>query len=71
MPCHLSCRKRNNITSRSKLSITTCDADLYLANIDDRLIVKLGPRFDLGDQLPKDGWKLAEAGQDFAIWERA
>ena len=37
-----------------------------------QVFVKLGPRYDLGDQCPqeKDGWKFALSGPDFAIWEK-
>lgn len=37
-----------------------------------RLILKLGPRMDLGDLLPKesDGWKVASTGKDYAVWEK-
>lgn len=64
-------RKRNGITANSKLEIITADGDLYLAKVDDKLFIKLGPRYDLGDKQPSDEWKLAAAGNDFAIWERA
>ena len=38
-----------------------------------RVIVKLGPRYDMGDQLPKEqeGWKVAVSGIDFCVWEKA
>lgn len=34
--------------------------------------MKLGPRFDMGNLLPKesDGWKFAISGKDFAVWEK-
>lgn len=37
-----------------------------------QVFLKLGPRYDLGDQCPqeKDGWKFAMSGPDFAIWEK-
>lgn len=37
-----------------------------------RVIVKLGPRFDMGPLLPRqaDGWNPATEGYDFAVWER-
>ena len=38
-----------------------------------RVIVKLGPRYDMGDLLPKEqeGWKVAVSGIDFCVWEKA
>ena len=65
------CRKRNGIQSRSKLDIKVAEHDLYVAVIDDKLTLKLGPRHDMPDHLvPKDGWKVASAGSDYCIWER-
>lgn len=64
------CRKRNGIKADSKLKIITADQDLYLAEVDDKLFIKLGPRYDLGDKQPGQEWQLATAGNDFAIWER-
>ena len=65
------CRKRNGIQSRSKLDIKLAEHDLYVAVIDDKLTLKLGPRHDMPDHLlPKDGWKVASAGSDYCIWER-
>lgn len=44
----------------------------YVARIDDKLTLKLGPRYDMGCHLPPkdDGWEMAANGCDFAIWER-
>ncbi len=38
-----------------------------------RVVLKMGPKHDMGDLLPKeeDGWKFAMAGNDWAVWERA
>ena len=63
-------RKRNGINASSKLDIMVSDGDLYLAKVDDKLLVKLGPRYDLGDKAPGEGWNIVSSGQDFAIWER-
>ena len=66
------CRNRNGINARSKLEIACADADLYFARIDDKLALKLGPRYDIGDLAPQEqeGWKLAASGPDYAIWEK-
>lgn len=44
----------------------------YVARIDDKITVKLGPRYDMGPHMPPkgDGWEMAASGCDFAIWER-
>ncbi len=36
-----------------------------------RLVVKLGPRVDMGDKYPgRENWQKAMDGCNFAIWER-
>jgi len=66
-----TCRKRNSINSRSKLEIVVADADCYLAKIDEKVILKMGPRYELGDHSPReeDGWKIAASGHNYAVWE--
>lgn len=65
-------RKRAGILSDSKMKILVAEADLYMANIDDRLIVKLGPRIDLGDRKPNkaEGWQRVADGFDYCVWEK-
>jgi ATPase subunit of ABC transporter with duplicated ATPase domains len=50
--------------------ILAAEGDLYMAAVGDRLVVKMGPRFDIGDLLPKEeeGWALGCAGGDYAVW---
>ena len=65
-------RRRHGVTADSKLAIQVAEADMYFATIDDKVAVKLGPRYDMGELVPKgeDGWELAVSGKDFAVWER-
>ena len=63
-------RKRNGINSRSELKIVVAEGDFYFATVDDKLAVKLGPRYDMGDLEPRDGWKIAASGKNYAVWER-
>jgi Alpha-amylase C-terminal beta-sheet domain len=44
----------------------------YVACVDGRVLVKLGPRMEMGVLLPhdEDGWKMAACGWDFAVWEK-
>lgn len=66
-------RKRNGIDSRSSMEIKLAEGDLYVAIIDNKLTVKLGPRGDTPEHLvPKEeeGWKVAATGRDFCIWEK-
>lgn len=53
-------RKQGNVACR------------YVARIDDKVTLKLGPRYDMGGHLPSkgDGWEMVANGIDFGIWER-
>ncbi|KAL5558858.1 hypothetical protein UlMin_035069 [Ulmus minor] len=62
-------RSRNGINSRSSVKILTAEADLYMAAIDDKIIMKIGPKMDLGNLLPSN-YQVATDGQDFAVWEK-
>ncbi|KAL6750310.1 glycoside hydrolase superfamily [Haematococcus lacustris] len=66
-------RHRQGLHSRSKLQVLCAEADMYVACIDGKVTVKLGPRFDMGALVPSSsqGWKLAVTGKDFAVWEKA
>lgn len=48
------------------------DGDFYFAKVDQKLAVKLGPRYDMGDLAPRedDGWKIAASGRNYAVWEK-
>ncbi|GAB4820889.1 hypothetical protein N2152v2_007935 [Parachlorella kessleri] len=64
-------RKRCGITADAKLEILAADKDLYVATINNRVMVKLGPRMDMGAHVPNDKeWKIVTWGKDFAVWER-
>lgn len=65
-------RRRNKIVSDSPVKILAAEADLYVATINDRVTVKLGPRYDMGNLVPKEseGWKMATWGKQYAIWEK-
>lgn len=65
-------RRRNGIASTSKLEILATYDDMYVAKVDDKVVVKLGPRMDMGDTLPTadDGWKVACFGKDFCVWDK-
>ncbi|MEW5302344.1 MAG: hypothetical protein WDW36_005141 [Sanguina aurantia] len=65
-------RRRNNLQADSRLRILCAESDMYVAEVAGRVVVKLGPRLDMGPLLPRqaDGWHLATEGNDFAVWER-
>lgn len=62
-------RKTYGINSRSTVDILAAEADLYMARIDDKIIMKIGPKEDLGNLLPSD-YQLVYSGQSFAVWEK-
>ncbi|KAL3134045.1 Alpha-amylase A type-1/2 [Trebouxia sp. C0010 RCD-2024] len=66
-------RKRQDIHAGSKLEILCADRTMYVARIDDRVVVKLGPQQNMGIMLPtsEQGWRLSLAGHDFAVWEKS
>ncbi|BBM99917.1 alpha-amylase [Marchantia polymorpha subsp. ruderalis] len=67
----ITLRKRNDIIANSKVQIMVADGDLYLAKIDDHVIVKLGPRFDLGESTPNaEEYSVAACGKDYCVWEK-
>jgi alpha-amylase len=62
-------RLRNGINSRSTVQITASDADLYVAGIDDKIFMKIGPRVEVGNLVPSN-FHVATSGQDYAVWEK-
>lgn len=61
-------RQRNGINMKSSVNILAADADLYVAKIDNKIIMKIGPKTDLGNLIPSN-FHLATSGQDYAVWE--
>ncbi|GLJ07944.1 hypothetical protein SUGI_0078140 [Cryptomeria japonica] len=64
-------RKRNKIKANSNCTIITAEDDLYMANIEERVVMKIGARFAVGNLEPsKEFFQLAISGKDYAVWER-
>ncbi len=64
-------RKRNDIKANSKCHIVAAENDLYVATIDDRVVVKIGSSFDMGHLTPNpEEFSIAAAGKDYCVWER-
>lgn len=60
-------RQRLGIHCRSAVKILAATHDVYAAEIDDKLVVKLGP----GDFAPNlEHWQIADCGQAWAVWEK-
>ncbi|XP_057961293.1 alpha-amylase-like [Malania oleifera] len=62
-------RSKHGISATSSVKILAAEADLYMAAIDDKVIMKIGPKQDLGNLLPAN-YKVATSGQDYAVWEK-
>ncbi|TKW33495.1 hypothetical protein SEVIR_2G240066v4 [Setaria viridis] len=54
-------RSRNGIHAGSKLDILAADGDLYVAKIDDKVIVKIGSGYDIGNLIPRTSTPLPMA----------
>eukprot|EP00270_Netrium_digitus_P009096 TRINITY_DN275_c0_g1_i6.p1 TRINITY_DN275_c0_g1~~TRINITY_DN275_c0_g1_i6.p1 ORF type:complete len:498 (+),score=72.75 TRINITY_DN275_c0_g1_i6:90-1583(+) len=66
----MSIRRRNKINAKSTCNIIVAEDNLYLASINDRLVVKLGSRFDIGDLAPNpESFHIAALGNDYCVWE--
>nr|GMD94586.1 alpha-amylase [Ipomoea batatas] len=65
----ISIRNKNGISATSPVEILAADADLYIAKINGKVIVKIGPNGDLKNLVPSD-FQLATSGKDFAVWEK-
>ena len=63
-------RSRNGIHPGSKLDILAADGDLYVAKIDDKVIVKIGSRYDVGNMIPSDFHPVAH-GNNYCVWEKS
>ncbi|KAK1407613.1 hypothetical protein QVD17_39233 [Tagetes erecta] len=62
-------RARNGITTTSQVRILAYEAELYVAAIDEQIIVKIGPKMDLGNLIPEN-FQLATSGEKYAVWEK-
>lgn len=61
-------RKDNDIHSESVLDIKAANWDLYAAEIDGKVAVKIGP----GSWSPSgSGWNLRASGSNYAVWDKA
>eukprot|EP00850_Spirogloea_muscicola_P008077 SM000042S15344 [mRNA] locus=s42:402358:404509:- [translate_table: standard] len=66
----IAARKRNNIKANSKCHILVAEADIYVAEIDDKVLVKIGSRHDMGEHSPSGDYKVATYGNDWCVWEK-
>ena len=45
-------------------------AGRYVARVDDKVTLKIGPTRNMRNASPDDSWDMTTAGKDYAIWER-
>ncbi|PKA50955.1 Alpha-amylase 3, chloroplastic [Apostasia shenzhenica] len=64
----ISIRRRCNIHCRSMVKITKAEKDVYAAEIDEKVAVKIGPGYyePLSDS---HDWVLAAEGYEYKLWE--
>ncbi|KAK6245245.1 hypothetical protein SCA6_008335 [Theobroma cacao] len=62
-------RSKNGISATSTVNILASDSDLYVAAIDEKIIMKIGPKLDLGNLVPSS-YQLATSGKDYAVWAK-
>ena len=63
-------RKTSGIGSASTVNILASDADLYVAAIDGNMIMKIGPKMDLGNLIPSN-FQVAASGADYCVWVKS
>ena len=61
-------RRQNRIHPASVLRIIAAESDIYVASIDEKIIVKIGPRYNVSNLVPHN-IKLVAHGRDYAVWE--
>uniref|UniRef100_A0A0D9V4X8 alpha-amylase n=1 Tax=Leersia perrieri TaxID=77586 RepID=A0A0D9V4X8_9ORYZ len=63
----ISIRCRQNIHCRSKIKILKAEGNLYAAEIDERVTMKIGAgHFEPSGPI---NWTIAAEGQDYKVWE--
>ncbi|KAF8655665.1 hypothetical protein HU200_060983 [Digitaria exilis] len=60
----LAVRKRNDITATSQLTILKYDGDAYVAQIESKVIMKIGSRYDVSALIPA-GYHVVANGNDY------
>ncbi|PIA62527.1 hypothetical protein AQUCO_00200499v1 [Aquilegia coerulea] len=63
----ISLRHRNKINCRSAIKITKAERDVYVAIIDKKVAVKIGPGYY--EPPHEEKWTPAIEGRDYKVWE--
>nr|XP_010925057.1 alpha-amylase 3, chloroplastic [Elaeis guineensis] len=64
----ISLRHQKKIHCRSTVKITKAERDVYAAEIDEKIAVKIGPGHYEPSNSPKK-WVLAAEGKEYKVWE--
>uniref|UniRef100_A0ACD5UGJ7 Uncharacterized protein n=1 Tax=Avena sativa TaxID=4498 RepID=A0ACD5UGJ7_AVESA len=65
---HLNDRVQREL--KDELKILMHDGDAYVAEIDGKVVVKIGSRYDVGAVIPA-GFVNSAHGSDYAVWEKS
>lgn len=60
---------RNGICEISIVKIMIVDVDFYMVMIDEKIIVKIGIRYDVGNFILLN-YKVVVYGKDYCVWEK-
>ncbi|XP_054796778.1 alpha-amylase-like [Prosopis cineraria] len=63
-------RTRNEINEKSSVKILAAEAEIYMAEIDEKMIMKIGSKMQPEGVVPSN-FRLAASGQDYAVWEKS
>ncbi|KAG9451824.1 hypothetical protein H6P81_004728 [Aristolochia fimbriata] len=63
----ISLRHRSQIHCRSTVKIIKAERDIYVANIDEKVVMKIGPGHY--DPSGPEKWVVAAEGRDYKVWE--
>ncbi|GBG64666.1 hypothetical protein CBR_g45721 [Chara braunii] len=67
-------RQRNGVHAKSPVKILAAESDMYVAEVigtSGSVILKLGPRYDMGKLTPSKGdWRKAASGRNYSVWEK-
>ncbi|XP_043710030.1 alpha-amylase [Telopea speciosissima] len=62
-------RSRNGIKPTSTVRILASESDLYVAMIDEKVIAKIGSRYEVGNIIPST-FQISTSGESFCVWEK-
>ncbi len=64
MPFSTQSNQDRPVCNAAQVKILRAESDMYLATVDDSLLMKIGPK----SHQPDASWTLAESGRSWGIW---